>query len=151
MAIWYYPSGTDSTTSGAWSGQSAYCVMTTTATNASTVSTNWGWSPYPRVVTKRVYAKAPAHWNRSILRAFAKLINEETNTGWKVEALISGDIEIYDPYADIRDMKDCVGLLKARASIEDCKKINAFFKKVGLEAKPKRRAKPKRSPARKAT
>lgn len=144
MAIWYFPSGaTSSTTDGL-----AFSCSFSGATDASTVSsTNWGWAPYPRVVVKKVYVKSPEHWDRSIVRAYAKLVNEETSTGWKVTAIIDGDIEILDPYIDVRDMKDFIGLLKARASVEDRKKIDAFFKKVGLEAKPKRGKRAKKSPA----
>ncbi len=130
MAIWY---DWDSTTSGTSTNAGNYSIIWSSTSTAST------WQPYPRVVTKKVYVKPPEHWDRKIGQAYVKLVNDETNTGWKVTATIWGDIEIHDPYADVRDMKDFIGLLKARAPIEDRKKIDAFFKKVGLEAKPKSR------------
>ena len=135
--IWY----SDTSTNGTTTSSGAYSMVYSGTTDTSTTSTNWAgsWQPYPRVVIKKVYVHRPKHWDRKIGQAWVKLVNDETNTGWKITATIWGDIEIHDPYEDVRDMKDFIGLLKARASAEDRKKIDAFFKKVGLEAKPKRR------------
>ncbi len=142
MATWYNDSTTSTSTNA-----DTYCTIFSNTTNISTTSTNWAgfWQPYPRVVIKKVYVHRPKHWDRKIGQAWVKLVNDETNTDWKIETTIWGDIEIHDPYADIRNMKDFIDLLKARATVEDRKKIDAFFKKVGLEVKSKGRKATKKS------
>lgn len=86
--------------------------------------------------------KSPKHWTKKILDLFVPLINDETDTGWKITELFR-DVEIIDPMVDVREMRDFVGLLKSRASTNDCKKIDAFFAKHGLTGKPKGKKKKK--------
>lgn len=125
MAIWYW---NDSTTTGTASTSAFSIVYSTTAT-----STGASWTPYPRVITKRVFVKQPLAWDKQISDAWVRLVNEETDTGWKIEARINGDIEIIDPFIDVREMKDFIGLLTANAKTHDRLLIEEFFAEHGTE------------------
>ena len=130
---YWNPSSTASTASD-W-------VVDMTYDGTSTTASGGGWTHYPRVITKQVVVKPPKHWTKKIIDLFVPLINDETNTGWKITQLMR-EIEIVDPMIDVREMRDFLGLLKANASTHDCKKIDAFFTKHGLNSKPKAKKKP---------
>jgi len=118
-----------------------YTTSTTTATGTTCIT---HWAPYPRVVHKKIVVPEPDHWNAKVGNSFVQLVNQEIHTGWKVTMRISGNIVICDPYIDVRTMAEFVPLLKASASLDDCKKIDDFFKSHGLTEKPKKhRAKKK--------
>lgn len=125
----YWDGGTSSTSTATdWVTEAEYTGTGTTASD---------WTYYPRQVLKRIIVKPPKHWSKKINDFFVNLVNDKTNTGWKVTALLR-EIEIVDPMIDVREMRDFIGLLKARASTHDRGVIDAFFKKHGLDGKPKR-------------
>lgn len=128
MAIEYFDYGDTSSSSS-----DNYSIDSTAAT-ATTTSNTWGgswyridassWFPPP---PRRILVKHPMSWSREDSEAYVRLVNCETNTGWRVEMLISGDIVITDPDIDVRTMKEFEPLLTFRASNEDRQKIAAFF------------------------
>lgn len=69
----------------------------------------------------------PKWWIRADTVACAKLINVETDTGWKITLIMYGDVDIVDPEIEKRDMCDFLPLLLSGASVEDIEKINAFM------------------------
>ena len=76
---------------------------------------------------KRILVKLPKKWGKKRVMAFADLINVKTRTGWKVELVIHGGIEICDPSLEVRKLKRVVPLLLERASQEDKAIIQDFL------------------------
>lgn len=126
MAIRYWDPWATSTNSsttapysdGTWS----------TWTNSSTSATGGGWYYTTTViVTRKVLVIEPEHWTDEIADRFLRLVNIETNTGWKVELRIKGDVLITDPSIEKRSLEEFVPLIKSKASGADLEKFNAFF------------------------
>lgn len=132
VRYWTGSTTTPTTASTGWVSEMEYY-------GGTSVTSAGHWTMYPHVVIKRVITKPPKHWTKKIIDLYVSLVNDETNTGWKVTALLR-EIEIVDPMIDVREMRDFLGLLKATASAEDCKRIDAFFTKHGLDGPPKRAA-----------
>lgn len=135
-SIWYYDStyATGSTASGCWY-QNPSCATTTstTANENATYSNVINWTTYYR--PRSYIVTAPDHWTREDAEALSDLVNHRTKTtGFKVTLIIRGEIEITDPTMERRTMRDFVPLLKAAASAEDRKTIDAFFKDHKLTA-----------------
>ena len=111
---WTVDSTQGTTTSGSY-----------TWTNTATTST--------RYIVRRVIVKHPEHWDKQKTADYVKLVNKETNTGWKIDMVFEGDVAIVDPDVEIREMDEFAILLKHRASQEDCEKIDKFFKEAGIK------------------
>lgn len=101
----------------------------TLPSDTSSGATYYYWTT--RVV-KRVLVREPDHWDKEDNEAFKRLVNIETDTGWKLIMTIKGDVEIADPNVEVRDMQGFIPLFKRRASVEDTKKINEFFNQKGV-------------------
>lgn len=126
MACGYWDEYTGSTTGdlgGSWAFDTSAtsATVTTTYITWTTSSSPTTWSP------RRILVKIPASWDKQKIAAYARLVNRETNTGWKVEFVIEGDVAIVDPNIEIREMAEFVPLLKHCASEEDRRKIDEFF------------------------
>lgn len=107
-----------------------YCTVTITdSTRTTTCGGFYVVSPPPR----QIVVRHPAGWTDEQHAKYVQLVNDRTNTGWRVTMLMKGgDIAITDPNVEIRDMKDMVLLLKDRASATDREIIDDFF----VENKP---------------
>ena len=99
-----------------WTGYSGATAATTTI---------W-YQP----IVRRILVAAPKNWDKKRCLAFAKLINNKTNTGWNVEMIIKGEITITDPDIETRTMKEFLPLLKKRATKADINKIDKFIGKI---------------------
>ncbi len=105
---------------------------TTTSTWGDTDSTSTATPSYLSIATptmrvRRILVRIPDRWDKEKHAAFVKLVNRDTNTGWKVEMIITGDIAIVDPDIETREMDEFAILLKENADFSDKRKINAFF------------------------
>lgn len=81
----------------------------------------------------RILVKNPKHWTKQDAADFVYLINKGTNTGFKVEMVIDGNIEITDPSIEKRSMKNFLPLLLSVANAKDAEIIRDFFEKHPLE------------------
>ena len=80
---------------------------------------------------KRYLVECPESWSEKIIAGFVALINDKTNTGFKVLMVIRGEIRITDPEIDCRTMENFVPLLRQHACKQDWTKIEKFFKTNG--------------------
>lgn len=117
MAIHYWDNNSTSTTGGTWTG-----TGTTSFTDTSTTMTHY-YVQKPR----KILVTEPENWDEEASDAFINLVNNHTNTGWKVTLRIKGDIDIIDPDIDVRTMEQFIPLLKSKAHHHDIVKINEFF------------------------
>ena len=69
----------------------------------------------------------PKGWNGKDHLDFCDLVNTKTKTGWKISALIRGDVLIVDPDIEKRTMEEFVPLLLKYANGEDKSAIVRFF------------------------
>ncbi len=115
-----------------------------TSTGQSTASygyNSWGSTAttyYPiwtYVTVKKFLVEAPKSWTDEAIDKFIRLVNIDTQTGFKVEMVIKGDVLITDPEIEKRSMKDFRPLFQSRASAEDNEKIKAFFEQFHDEDK----------------
>ncbi len=117
MSSRYWDSGT---TSGTWSTNDS------SWSNASNTSSNYC---YYRTAIRRFLVASPEHWTDDDALAFVELINEKTNTGFKVTMLIKGDVLITDPWIEKRTMEEFLPLLRSSAvTRNDRTLIDEFFK-----------------------
>ena len=95
----------------------------------SSASTHTGGYYYYgiKVVVKQILIEMPETWDDNASEDFVRLVNLETNTGWKVTMVIKGDILVTDPNVETRTMDQFIPLLSERASQEDLEKILQFF------------------------
>ena len=145
MATNYWDYGFDTTdwtgsTAGGYTGSTTgdYTVLAdTTITSTASTTGDWHWIPVGTTATeyipRRIVVKAPSWWDVIARANFTKMINEETQTGWKLLMWINGDIDIVDPTVEVRTLRDFIPLLKLRASEEDKDLIDLFMDKYGNE------------------
>lgn len=100
-----------------------YSIIYTTA-NWDTTSSGTVRYCAPR----KFYVKIPKHWKRSQIDGFAGLVNEETDTGWKVTALVKL-VKLYDKSVEIISMTKFMAIMLKTAKASDADKIVAFFEK----------------------
>ncbi|NIR52917.1 hypothetical protein GWO43_30320 [candidate division KSB1 bacterium] len=129
----------DTTTSGtstdaSWYASATSCTADTYSNSAPLTS------DFYRVV-RRILVTVPEIWKDLERALFTKLVNKETNTGWRIEMWISGDIDIVDPNVEVRALKEFIPLLKERATPEDCAIIDKFFEEIPIEDPPKKKGK----------
>lgn len=111
-------SGTTATSGGAWS--------TDPCTSGTTSGSTW----WIRIVRKYLVV-IPENWTEKIIADFTILLNDKTNTGFRVEMVIRGDIKITDHTIEVRTMENFIPLLRQYAGKKDLTKIKKFFKKNG--------------------
>ena len=99
-------------TTGTLSSQDYMWINTTTTTTRT---------------TRKLLVRMPKNWSKRDQDAFVNLVNKDTNTGWKVEMIISGDVELVDHSIEVVSMQSFVDILSARATESDRKTINNFF------------------------
>ena len=103
----------------------------TTTTGADTWSTGWTGASsttwYYTTEIRKYLVTCPENWGQSIIDAFCRLVNDDTDTGFSIDMIICGDIKITDPNIDVRDMESFRLLFKSHASVSDKEKIDAFF------------------------
>jgi hypothetical protein len=121
----YYDSDYDSDSTTA-SGDDSWYIDCDSTTASTTTSTYYYCSAPTRTVKKEILVEHPESWDDKANEDYVKLVNSETNTGWKVTMLIRGDVLITDPNIEVRKMCDFIPLLKHGASPEDIKRINEF-------------------------
>lgn len=133
MAISYWDywrdTGTSTTGGNFWSD-----IDTSNSTSTSaTYDGQWVYATATHYVRKvrKILVKAPSKWGKAIRAAYTRLVNDETNTGWKVTMWIKGKIDITDPDVEVRSMEDFIPLLKSRASPSDRRMIDDFFDEFG--------------------
>ena len=132
MAVTYWDYWGDST--GGTLGDAWFSTnTTTTSTGTSYIGTTWASCTTTARRVRQVIVKTPKKWSKAIRAAYTRLVNDETDTGWKVTMWISGKIKITDPDVEVRSMKDFIPLLKSRASPEDRSLIDKFFEKAGVK------------------
>jgi len=100
------------------------CSSAYTDIDTATSATS-GWI-YIQTIKKLIVPR-PENWTDKNQEAFLRLVNIDTNTGWKVTMVIEGKILITDPDVEIRKMKDFYPLMKQRANGADIIKINKFI------------------------
>jgi len=100
----------------------------TTGTATTGTYTTWYDATSSTPIVRKMLVRIPESWGKSKIAAYTKLINDDTNTGWTVEMIITGDIKITDHSIEVREMKEFVMLLKQRASQTDRHTIDDFFK-----------------------
>jgi len=106
----------------------AYNSSTSTGTNTYTITIPCCYCPPPR----RILVRLPGKWSKRVKLAWVKLINDDTETGWKVTMLIEGVVTVIDPNIEQRDVASMTELLKWNATEKDKKKLDAFIRKHGL-------------------
>lgn len=124
MSIGYWDNNDTTTTTGPGYGDPWY--SDTGSTSTSTTATPYYFNTV-RVVTKQILVTEPDHWSEDDSDAFINLVNNHTDTGWKVTLRMRGDIEIIDPDIDVRTMEQFIPLFKSKAHHHDVVKINEFF------------------------
>ena len=65
--------------------------------------------------------------------ALTRLINDETDTGWKIEMWINGDVLITDMDIDIRTLKQWILMVKQHVTPADRAKIDSCFEAIPIE------------------
>ena len=127
MAISYWDEPTTATTGSYWSNVDATDTTGTTTGTTTTVYCDWYTVRPTQYKPRKLLVNTPAHWTQQNSDDFIRLVNTETDTGWKVTMRINGDIEIIDPDIEIREMEDFVPLLKTNANSQDKRIIDHFF------------------------
>lgn len=121
MAVYYWDYWTDqsptTSTASDW----------TTPSGATGTGVWWSYTTTTMSVVRKYLIKEPESWTDEVSAAFVHLLNDETNTGFKIEMLIRGDIRITDPSIDTRTMVEFVPLLKSRAVGKDRETVETFF------------------------
>lgn len=112
-----------------YSGSTSFSIeydsnISVTATGSTSVG---GTFVYRLPPPRRMFVEGPKGWTDADSIAFAELVNSKTNTGWKITALIKGDILIMDPSIEKRTMADFIPLLLNNANGEDKSTIVRFF------------------------
>ncbi len=122
--------GIECTTTTGYTITLDHCIGDTTTTT--------GWTTVKLCTTRtippparRILVKTPKKWSKKTAKAYVKLINKKTRTGWVVSMLIDGKVTICDPTIEKRKMKQFKPLLLWNASVADTELIKAFFKKHG--------------------
>lgn len=140
-SYWDYPGSTTGYYGGTGTGYGSTNSTTTTTTStgqsgynhapryyySNQCGTTTGGQLYYIPVVKKVLVECPEHWTESDVADFVFLVNDETQTGWTIDMVISGDIKITEPGVEKRSLVDFLPLLKQRASVEDKMLINKFF------------------------
>jgi len=108
MATNYYVNETETTIADSASGATCSCYT-------------------PHVYQREILVEHPEHWKDEDHQAYVKLVNEQTQTGWKIKLLITGNVQICDPRIERRSMADFIPLLKYNASDKDRELIDKFF------------------------
>jgi len=80
---------------------------------------------YRRV--REILVEHPDDWSDEDHEAYVDLVNNQTNTGWKVTMLIKGEVKIYDENIERMPMLEFLPILKQKASKGDIGKIDTFF------------------------
>ena len=100
---------------------------TTSPTDTYATDTATGGRYYYIQTVRKLLVPRPENWTDENQENFLRLVNIDTNTGWKVTMVIQGKILITDPDVEIRKMKDFYPLMKQYACSEDKIKINKFI------------------------
>lgn len=125
VRYWDYPTAT----SPYWGGSSTRGGLSyrSYSSAATTNSSTYSSMIYVRII-RQYLVKAPEHWSKTDVADYVFLVNDATQTGFKVTMVINdGDIDITDPNVEKRDMADFVPLMLSKANPEDQEKIRAFF------------------------
>ena len=115
----------DSTSTGTFYYTTANCCSSSDCTSDYTPDGGITWTvriPPPR----KLLVKTPRNWKRGKIDRFAKLVNEETHTGWRVHSLVRVE-KIYDPSVEKLTMAQFKALMLQTASAADAAKIEQFF------------------------
>lgn len=132
MAIGYWDTATGASTGDLGTGWNFDSPTGAPDTSASVPSRDYGGFTWYRIRKARtILVKSPQAWDKAKTAAFVQLVNKETNTGWKVDMVIEGEVAITDPNIEIREMDEFVPLLKENAGNEDIERINRFFNEGG--------------------
>jgi len=78
-------------------------------------------------VVRKLLVRQPKNWSKRDQDAFINLVNKNTNTGWKIEMIISGDIELVDHSIEVVSMQSFSEILRSKANGSDQRKIDTFF------------------------
>lgn len=113
------------------------------STTTTTDTSNWDTSGttgtassldymYTTVVTTTTYTRkllvrAPKNWSKRDQDAFINLVNKDTNTGWKIEMMIPGDVELVDHSIEVVSMQSFFDILRSHAGALDKEKIDNFI------------------------
>jgi hypothetical protein len=69
----------------------------------------------------------PDWWGEDEKAALTRLVNDETNCGWKLQMWMRGSTDVVDPRVGHCSLADFIPMLKKRASEADRAKIDAFM------------------------
>lgn len=130
MAISYK---NDNSTTITWDGGATQTPITS-STNVEitplsgttiTISVGYRYTPggrtpttdYPMVfippAPRKMFVENSPFWDDATVLQFVSLVNLKLSCGWRIDALIKGDVVIIDPNIEIRTMQDFMPLIYA--------------------------------------
>lgn len=103
-----------------------------TTVSSTSASSTWIDTAYTStyVVRREYLISGFDDWSEQDRATLTRLINDETNTGFRIKMWIKGDVDVTDMGIEIKDAEWFMLYLRQVASTEDYEKIAAHFNAV---------------------